>query len=599
MKSLIKGSSSAMKSPHVQVLRSLLDDIQRFLPCVEGLQRDLVTLEARFEHEGLGFLSDALCTLGKALDQGLSTGTFTCPPGFARKMKIPKLLSGVFCKVFDPTTGKLLEECTLEVSLLRQFLFFWRKYPTTPEREAILAKKAVGTFTSCDNEVQELAPFRREHLTRVASLVLPTLDLWEFLPGKHGPGAVVEGCNSNQKWVEWLPYLVDLDTRLESIGYDLPYGLIADDNLVPSVDNTKLSEVAKLVTVPKTYSSLRTITVEPLINQFVQQALNSHLRKEIRRCRVLKNSLTLTDQGPNQQLALLGSLNGDWVTIDLSSASDRLSTHLVESCFANRPRYLSAIMGCRTREVEAGETRLSLKKYAGQGNATTFPVQSVCYALICLASMTKVGERLTLRKLAALARRVRVYGDDIIVKREHYQGVATWLEECGMKINHNKTFSLGRFRESCGIDAFRGTTVTPVYMRFEPDNISTDASSLASAVSCSNQLWMGGMYSTADCIKGFVDRVVTLPLVPQNSSGLGYHTRKDVATYHRWSRSLHRWETLTYVQVPLRRPDVLSGVPALMKYFHSPSSGEFDTKHLESSVRRFTSKLRKRWVPAR
>lgn len=110
------------------LLRSLLVDISRFLPGTRGLERDIVTLEARIEHEGTSFLAVALSSLGKALDRGLSDGRFTIPDGFktAKGKKIPLLFGGIFCKVFDETTGELESEVaiTLEVSLLRQLLYF-------------------------------------------------------------------------------------------------------------------------------------------------------------------------------------------------------------------------------------------------------------------------------------------------------------------------------------------------------------------------------------------------------------------------------------------------------------------------------------------
>lgn len=113
---------------HKSILRSLLTDVERFLPGTKGLDRDLVTFEARLEHEGIGFFAVALSSLGKALDQGLSDGRFTIPTGFkSRKgQKIPLLLGGIFCEVFDPSTGDLVrgESLTLRVSLLRQLLYF-------------------------------------------------------------------------------------------------------------------------------------------------------------------------------------------------------------------------------------------------------------------------------------------------------------------------------------------------------------------------------------------------------------------------------------------------------------------------------------------
>lgn len=395
-----------------------------------------------------------------------------------------------------------------------------------------------------------------------------------------------------------MPHLSDLDDRLGAIGYDLVYGLYHDRLHQGGVSNYHASDHARLVTVPKSSTALRTITVEPMLNQFVQQALNTHLREEIDKCPVLSQCLTLSSQLPNQKLAIEGSITRDWVTVDLSSASDRLSTSLVEAAFRHRPRYLSAILGCRTPTVDTGDAVIDLKMYAGMGNATTFPIQSYVFALIALTSMAGTNEVVSYRKLKALARNIRIFGDDIVIKREYYPGLAEWIKHCGLLINHNKTFTEGNFRESCGVDAWKGHKVTPIYLRHDPRKIATDESSFVGLLSTCNQLWLQGMYKTSDCLKSLLDKVRTLPLVNQDSQGLGYHTHEDLCERHRWSNTLHRYEVRTYVQVPVREPDALSGYAALMKYFHTPGLAEFDRNHLSQSVRRFNTNLRKRWVPA-
>jgi hypothetical protein len=113
---------------HKSLLRGLLTDVSRLRPGTKGLGRDLVTLEARLEHEGVSWLAQSLVVLGKAFDQGLASGHFTCPIGF-RKSKgsvIPALLRGIMGDVFHPSTGELVKErdCTEDVSILRQLLFF-------------------------------------------------------------------------------------------------------------------------------------------------------------------------------------------------------------------------------------------------------------------------------------------------------------------------------------------------------------------------------------------------------------------------------------------------------------------------------------------
>jgi hypothetical protein len=283
----------------------------------------------------------------------------------------------------------------------------------------------------------------------------------------------------------------------------------------------------------------------------------------------------------------------------LSSASDRLSLQVVKEAFAKRPRFLEALLASRTPCVELSkQSKLTLKKFAGMGNATTFPVQSMVFACLAYTAITQSEKHLTSEKVRNAARYVRVFGDDIIIRTEHYQVVADWIHSFGLKINQGKTFKDGYFRESCGVDSYKGHDVTPVYLRRDPDVASTDPSAYASLVSSSNQLWLKCYYETSNYLRRICDELHELPLVPDDSPGLGWHTRRNVSTCQKWSRTLHRFEVRTYVVVGSRRVDELDGYPALLKYFHHPELGRDDPTHLSASVRRFNTKLRRRWVQA-
>jgi hypothetical protein len=88
------------------------------------------------------------------------------------------------------------------------------------------------------------------------------------------------------------------------------------------------------------------------------------------------------------------------------------------------------------------------------GNATTFPVQSLVFWAICVASLQRQG----FHQPGA----VFVFGDDIIIPSECTEEVINDLESFGLLVNRTKSFWRGAFRESCGVDAFNGVDVTPV-----------------------------------------------------------------------------------------------------------------------------------------
>lgn len=581
--------------------RSLFKDLKRLHPDVRGLDRDLRTIEARIESEGVGFLSVALPAFGKAFDQSLASGKMANIPGFSRYGQIPKFLSGIVCHIFDTKTGTLKSSPPYDAILsVRQVCYFFKKFLPADERASKLHNLAVRDFKSTDLEIRDVDLSRLSRFGHVCSFVLPGLDEVQDFKCKHGPGAVLEGYTPNQKWIEVYHGLLDFDRRLTLLGYDLPASLLVDHPFQDDdLQDDPVGPPARLVTVPKSSTALRTITVEPCLAQFAQQGLNTILRDHIRKDYVLSRCLALDSQVPNQVLALEGSRNGNWCTIDLSSASDRLSLQVVKEAFAKRPRFLEALLASRTPSVKLDSDVLTLKKYAGMGNATTFPVQSVVFACLAITAITQSEKYLTSAKVASAANDVRVFGDDIIIKTEHFQAFADWINCFGLKINQSKTFSEGFFRESCGVDAYSGVDVTPVYLRRDPEDTSTDPSSFASLVSTSNQLWTRCYYEVANHIRLRCDKwKFPLPLVRRDSPGLGWETRQDVSQFQRWNRDLQRFEVRTLVSSPKKREDHLDDIPALLKFFHAPRLAEMQRDHASASVKRFNMSLLKRWVQA-
>lgn len=606
-----------MKSPIV-LLRSLLIDFKRLDPDVKGLERDIITLEKRYKHEGYGFLSVALPSLGSALQLGLATGRFCCPDGFNKSKwgTLPLLFGGLFSEVFEPITGLLKAEvCPSKLKSLYQVLFCFKKIQLSSANNDKLHAKAVEGFFANDLIAHKVVfPADVENKLRlIARYVMPKLRLYDFdtVRCKHGPGAVKEGLKGNQKWSATVDAILTDGFDTEAIGYDL-FAMYFDESLSDSknselvlpkpqrlFDYRASSNSARLVSVPKNSTSNRTITVEPLLNQFVQQGLNIALRDSIEECSILKQCLALTEQERNQELALLGSLNDEWSTIDLKSASDLLSSKLVETVFGSFPEFYSRMIGCRTPSVSNGFSDVTLGKFAGMGNALTFPVQSICFAIICIAAtMDDLSLRINKKNIERVARNVRVYGDDIIVRRKHSASVVNWILSFGLIVNEKKSFLAGNFKESCGVDAFRGTNIAPIYVKDRPDNICTEPNSIAGLVSLSNQFWMGGYYAASDSIRNEVEERLgyALPLTSENCSGLGWHIRHGVIRTTRWCDKLHTWLVKAPVIKSIYRRDRLDGYAALLKFFSVPLIGR-SKNHLEQSSVRFQLRIVRRWVP--
>lgn len=606
-----------MKSP-IELLSSLLQGCKRLEPCVKGIDRDIITVKHRFEHEGYGFLTITLPSLCDAFDKGLSTGKFACPTGLkkVRGGAIPRLFSGMLCEVFDLFTGTILSQPNLGIiKLMREICRCFKKLALNSDQVERLDLEAKSKFFSveetCKDGVQ-LDPRQLNVLKAVRSCVLTKLDIFlpsELLP-KHGPGAVVESVTTNQKW----SVVLDSLNRVSEYGFDR---LAACLKRLGMPDRHRpTSNSAKLVTVPKDSTSRRTITVEPCVNQFLQQGLNTYLRDHIKKDPVLRRCLALTDQTKNQILALEGSRTDRWATIDLSSASDLLTSSLVRLVFEEQSSFLELLFDARSPEVLDNGVAKELEKFAGMGNATTFPVQSVVFAVVAISAILDCRhEWPTSRSVARIARRIRVYGDDIIVPTEYAQAVVGWLSASGLKVNMKKSFLQGYFKESCGVDAYSGVDVTPLYVRHLPSDLSKRTPEIIKHyVDLSNHAWMRGLYEFSDLLRQYAEDALGKPLphVHSQSGAFGLHTRREWVSVQRWSKTLHRFELRTHVLQSVYRKDQIDGYEALTKFFVSSESTEDreprwydvlfpkeqDPQHLVRSPVRFKSKISQRWVPA-
>jgi len=340
-----------------------------------------------------------------------------------------------------------------------------------------------------------------------------------------------------------------------------------------------------------------------MLRQYLQQGLNAVLREAISECSILRECLALTDQSLNQKLALEGSQNGMWATIDLKSASDLLSQKLVGSVFGHHTDFHRCLMDSRSPFVYTGSDNapeVTLGKYAGMGNATTFPVQSICFAVVCIAAILHSwGVKPNIGQVRRASRLVRVYGDDIIVHSDHAHQVVKWLHDVGLKVNVKKSFLEGNFRESCGTEAFMGVDITPIYIRYWPHQIAESPSVCAHLVSLSNHMWLQGLYSTSNYLKEKVEEYLgsTLPLVSSQSGSLGWHTRHDAVEPHKWCYGTHQFMTRTFALKPVKFRDRLDGYAALLKCLTTPLLGR-DKDHLERSTMRYKNRMVRRWVPS-
>lgn len=202
--------------------------------------------------------------------------------------------------------------------------------------------------------------------------------------------------------------------------------------------------------VPKNFKTHRSIASEPTVNSALQRGVGEYLVGKLRRWGV-----NTRDQRPNQRLARLGSIHGDFSTIDLASASDTISRGIVELLIP--PDWLLLLETLRSPcyTLGNGEAWTVFHKFSSMGNSFTFELETLVFASIVLATMDHLG----------VCDDFAVYGDDIVCSRRVTPYVIGVLKTAGFMINSDKTFTKGPFRESCGEEFYLGQKCTPFYLR--------------------------------------------------------------------------------------------------------------------------------------
>lgn len=203
-----------------------------------------------------------------------------------------------------------------------------------------------------------------------------------------------------------------------------------------------------VTTVPKNWKTHRLIAKEPTHSIPFQLALDNFLKGKLRKWRV-----DLSDQSANQELAREGSIDGSFATLDLAMASDTLSYNTVAWMLPNE--WLRVFDTFRSSHYKAPWGTGKYSKYSSMGNGYTFTLETLIFTAIVRACG---------------ANRYAVYGDDLVVPVEIAQKVADVLRFLGFGLNSEKSYSdaRSRFRESCGMDYYKGELITPFYLRELP-----------------------------------------------------------------------------------------------------------------------------------
>lgn len=611
--------------------------------------RDLKTIRSRVEHEGISFLTITLPRFANDFERSLASGKIasTAFTGFNRVRggSIPELFQGMTKRVFNEKTGEVIcddpqiffgdaaSDIPTIVESVRQICLTFKKVELecTPER----VHSSLNSFIEIEHNFDT---FSLQDQDRSKFLELSDM-LWgnmvasftcdQIIP-RHGPGATADQRTGNGKYV-WHKWYDRLEPYFPFVGRAYPLGIPAVINEKPFrwiAENPKEFHIVsivpeydeqpvKVVQVPKTLKAPRIIAIEPCCMQYAQQGIRDWLYAKIESYWLSRGHVNFRDQSVNQRLAITSSIDGQLATIDLSDASDRVPHDLALSMFRTCPELADAVEACRSRSALLPDGRLvsPLRKFASMGSALCFPVEAMYFYTLCImASLDSMGLSYTPRNIFDVSRNVYVYGDDIIVPSANADVVIDYLQKYNCKVNSNKSFWTGKFRESCGVDAYEGMEVTPTYIRqLRPDN-KQQADRIVSWVATANLFYRKGYWNTTSLMfKIIEDLIGDLPYVTETSAALGRISFLGYQSVERWNDNLQRFEIRAFVPRPVYRTDPLEGYGALTKYFLNPGkplwsitrkgnrllltpSESQDSKRFERSARHAAVALSRRWA---
>jgi hypothetical protein len=538
--------------------------------------RDRQAMLSRLKHEGLSFLTKTLPALAKSIDLALATGSVLQVPNFKRRKgsKLPSFLGWLIGQVFSTEGIELADANPIALRYLRQFLYLFYKLELPYEDETI--ESTLDSFVNTDSSLGSLE-FRKGHpMVRTLKIarglihrVLGNSNPYDIIP-RHGPGSVATG----EKPFEKIRFKNLHSHALSVYPWDTHFcfSLTHVADMLGELSKVRVhdSSCAKVVLVPKDSRGPRLISMEPLDIQWLQQGQMDLMVKTISSHRLTSGQVNFLDQDINRNLALHASRlaagqpgtpglgREHLVTLDMKDASDRVSLQLVHWLFPSQ--WVECLEATRSDRTLLPDGRVvTLKKFAPMGSAVCFPVEALIFWALSVAGIyqSRPGSL-----LANVAKQVWVFGDDIICPEKDYLGVIGTLEQLDLKFNRNKCCTAGSFRESCGLDAYRGVVVTPTRISccWKP---SLGSGTLNSYVAYSNALFEKGFYEAARYLERVIQARRKVPYSRESFGGLTF-VRPDRNTIKanakrrikvRFNTKLHRLEAFG----PKSRPVDLQG----------------------------------------
>jgi len=213
----------------------------------------------------------------------------------------------------------------------------------------------------------------------------------------------------------------------------------------------------RVTSVPKDGRKDRPIAIEPAGNIFLQLGVGRIIRERLRSAGIDLDK----QQDRNRRAALLASKHGKLFTIDLSNASDTVSLEFVRSMVPSD--WFELLYSLRSPNGEFPDgSGWRYAKISSMGNGFTFELETVLFWCLSKAISDCFGHRSDV----SLA-----FGDDMVGMSYLYNHHCIYLREAGFQPNLDKSFVHGRAAESCGIDAFDGVDIRPIFLKHLPRSV--------------------------------------------------------------------------------------------------------------------------------
>lgn len=413
----------------------------------------------------------------KSVEEGLRKLNHTRPKGDVAKF------TTMLRSLLTPEFHALMSKNDIEAFRVLHQIFAFPKRLSLELK--MLKDSAYNTWRAIEEEKTQFPPdmeIERDILSEWFPKSREAKILHEsFLP-RHGPGAVVEGCKTlGEKFLalHFTPSQVNfLDTY--QLWENVMDGCLSQPYLSRDPIELSTDSICETVWVKKSWKTFRTISKETVTNQWLQQGVGHCIDDELRFGKSgLSYWYALSTEDVNRWLAYEGSIDGNYATIDLSAASDRIALEHFDTLFADTWLWDCAHM-CRSPYTTArgyeDQPRLQ-RKFAPMGSRLCFPVESAIFAAIC-EGCVRENLHIPTYRLQRTAPIGAVYGDDIVIRYDLFDAVMTRLVQFGFVPNERKSYGNTDglyFRESCGIECLNGTDVTPVLLSREFPGFSADA----------------------------------------------------------------------------------------------------------------------------